>query len=86
MAHVIVDYCVKDAVCIESCPSDAIHPVPSEADFDTVSQLFINPAMCMDCGACAVVCPSNAIYAVGELPKEKADFARLNYVHFLPEE
>ncbi|MGP8247353.1 MAG: ferredoxin family protein [Bryobacteraceae bacterium] len=86
MAHVITDGCLKDAACIDSCPSDAIHPLPGDADFDSAPQLFINWELCMDCGGCAIVCPAGAIYPAGDLPQDKADAARLNYIHFLADE
>jgi ferredoxin--NADP+ reductase len=86
MAHVITDDCLKCATCIDSCPSEAIHPLPDEAGFDSASQLFIDARVCMDCGACALACPTEAIYPAGSLPKAKADASRLNYIHFLDNE
>ncbi len=50
MAHVITDTCTKDNLCVDSCPSDAIHPTKDEPAWETVTQLYINPAECMDCG------------------------------------
>ena len=85
MAHVITDDCLKCATCIDSCPSEAIHPLPGEADFNAVAQLYIDMGVCMDCGACALICPTDAIHPAGRLPKGKADAARLNYLHFLPD-
>lgn len=82
MPHVITDECVKDGVCVEWCPSNAIHPLYEEADFEAMTQLFINPTECMDCGSCARACPTNAIFSLRDLPNEKADAARLNYTHF----
>lgn len=83
MAHVITDDCMKCATCLESCPSEAIHPAPGEAGFEDVSQVFIDMRACMDCGACALVCPSGAIHPGGRLPRDKKDAARVNYVYFL---
>ena len=62
MAHVIIDTCEKDMLCIDSCPSDAIHPLKDEGEWETASQLYINPEECMDCGACITTCPTNSIY------------------------
>jgi ferredoxin len=57
MAYVITDTCTKDEHCIETCPVNCIPPTKDEADFATVPQLYVNPADCIDCGACIPVCP-----------------------------
>ncbi len=31
MAHVITDTCKKDNLCVDSCPSEAIHPTEGRA-------------------------------------------------------
>lgn len=82
MAHVITDACTKDELCVEACPSDSIHPQKSEATFEEASQLFVNPAECIDCGACVPVCPTGAIISQDELPAEQAHFADLNAAHY----
>jgi ferredoxin--NADP+ reductase len=86
MAHVVTDACGKCGTCLDSCPSDAIHPRPDEADYDAALQVFIDMRACMDCGACALACPCGAIFPAGWLPRGQADAARLNYVHFLEDE
>jgi len=48
----------------------------------TVSQVFINPDECIDCGNCASVCAQDAIFALDELPAEKAHFADVNKAYF----
>ena len=83
MAHVITDDCLKCANCLDSCPSEAIHPTPGEAGFQDAAQLFIDLRACMDCGACALACPSGAIHPGSRLPRDKRDAARVNYVYFL---
>jgi NAD-dependent dihydropyrimidine dehydrogenase PreA subunit len=82
MAHVITDACTKDELCVEACPSDSIHPRKDEANFEESAQLFVNPAECIDCGACVPVCPTGAIVPQEELPAESAHFADLNAVHY----
>ena len=82
MAHVITNKCVKDFICVNACPSDAIHPTKEEKDADTVSQLYINPDDCLDCGGCVSVCANDAIYAEGDLPAEMTEFADKNAAHF----
>jgi NAD-dependent dihydropyrimidine dehydrogenase PreA subunit len=82
MAYVITDTCSKDLLCIDTCPSDSIHPRSDEGDFEAATQLFINPELCMDCGACVPVCPTNSIFPVEEVPADKAKFVELNAKHF----
>jgi NAD-dependent dihydropyrimidine dehydrogenase PreA subunit len=82
MPYVITDACQKDFLCATECATTAIHPLSDEADANTVSQLFINPDECIDCGSCISICPSNAIYPIDELPADKADFAEKNAAHF----
>jgi NAD-dependent dihydropyrimidine dehydrogenase PreA subunit len=70
MAYVITESCTKDALCVDACPVDCIHPKTDEANFDSTETLFINPGECIDCGACVPVCPASAIYQVDEVPAE----------------
>jgi ferredoxin len=81
MAYVITDACTKDFVCVEGCATNAIHPTQEE-DATNVTQLFINPDECIDCGNCAANCPSGAIFTVEELPADKAEFAEKNAAYF----
>ena len=59
MAYVIAEPCIgtKDTACVDACPVDCIHPKKDEADFANVTQLYIDPVECIDCGACVPVCP-----------------------------
>jgi len=82
MAYVITDACQKDFLCATECTTTAIHPMSDEAGADTVTQLFINPDECIDCGNCISICPSNAIFPIDELPADKAEFAEKNAAHF----
>ena len=82
MAFVIVDSCTKDEKCIEVCPVDCIHPRKDEAQFEQVSQLFVDPVNCIDCGACVPVCEASAIYAAGELPDNLAAFTEKNAQYY----
>jgi ferredoxin len=81
MAYVITDACTKDLICAAECATAAIAPATSSAAAG-VSQLFINPDECIDCGNCASVCPSNAIFVEDELPADKAHFAEKNKAYF----
>ncbi|NUR96564.1 MAG: FAD-dependent oxidoreductase [Kribbellaceae bacterium] len=39
---------------------NSIHPAPGEPGFGTGASLFIDPRTCIDCGACADICPVDA--------------------------
>ena len=62
MSYVIAEPCIgqKDNSCVEVCPVDCIHPTPDEADYESVTQLFIDPDECIDCDACVEACPVDA--------------------------
>ena len=78
MAYVITDACIKDALCVDACPTDCIHPKKDEPDFETATQLFVDPAGCIDCGACVGVCTSDSIFALEDVPDDKKEFIENN--------
>jgi len=82
MAYVITDACIKDFVCVAECATSAIAPAQDDPRADSVSQVFINPDDCIDCGNCASVCAQNAIFAESDLPADKAGFAEKNRAFF----
>lgn len=82
MAYVITDACIKDFLCVEDCSTAAIAPTAADTAAGTVSQVFINPDECIDCGNCASVCENNAIFPIDELPAEKAEFVEKNKAYF----
>jgi len=82
MAYVITDNCIKDALCVDVCPTDCIHPKKDEPDFEAATQIFIDPAGCIDCGACVPACTSDSIYTQEDLPDDKKQFAEANAAHF----
>ena len=82
MAFVITDTCTKDELCIQACPVDCIHPRSDEAEFATSTQMYVDPANCIDCGACLPVCPTNSIFPLDEVPADKHQFIELNAQHF----
>lgn len=61
MAYVVTDACVKDFLCVDECSTAAIAPSAADAAAGTVSQVFINPDECIDCGVCEPECPPEAI-------------------------
>ena len=76
MSFIIGNKCVStcDTACVRVCPVDCIHgPIDVDgagAEVDKLReedkleglQLYINPDMCIDCGACIPECPPDAIF------------------------
>ncbi len=54
MAFTIIDSCTGCTACERRCPTAAIHGIKKEI-------FYIDPSLCIDCGACGVVCPDEAI-------------------------
>ncbi len=75
MTFVITQPCIDttDQSCVEVCPVDCIH---FEEGSDRM--LYINPAECIDCGACQPACPVSAIFPDAEVPAPMAPFAEIN--------
>ncbi len=82
MAYVVTDACTKDFVCVAECSTAAIAPQSGDPNAGTVSQVFINPDECIDCGNCADLCAQNAIFSADDLPADKAEFAAKNQAYF----
>lgn len=78
MPRVITANCIgtKDRSCVSVCPVDAIHPTVAEDSGEY--QLYINPDVCIDCGACESVCPTQAIYADEDIPEQYKIFIEIN--------
>ncbi|WP_077623587.1 indolepyruvate ferredoxin oxidoreductase subunit alpha [Sediminibacillus massiliensis] len=71
MAFVITSPCKdeKAAECLTVCPVDCIEEGPD--------QFFIDPDICIDCGACKAVCPVDAIEEEYDLtPEQEVDLER----------
>ena len=75
MSYIIGNKCVSvcDAACVKVCPVDCINgPIKVDGmgiELDNMTkedlkdkQLYINPDVCIDCGACLPECPVDAIY------------------------
>lgn len=84
MPYVITESCigVKDASCVAVCPVDCIHPAPSEEAFATEEQLYIDPGICIDCGACEPECPVQAIYPGDAVPEELRMYLEKNAAYY----
>jgi NAD-dependent dihydropyrimidine dehydrogenase PreA subunit len=66
-----------DKSCVEVCPVDCIH---FEEGSDKM--LFIDPAECIDCGACQPACPVDAIFPEDDVPADQASFTDINSLWF----
>jgi len=57
---------------------NCIHPSPDEPGFATAEMLYIDPAACVDCGACVSACPVGAIATESQLEPKQLPFIELN--------
>ena len=76
MSHIIGKKCVStcDTACVAACPVACIHgPIQVDGEGQEVEelkaqgkieglQLYIDPDVCIDCGACIPECPPDAIF------------------------
>jgi ferredoxin--NADP+ reductase len=44
--------------------------------------LFIDPEVCIDCGACVSACPVEAIYADSDVPAQYEKYTEINAEYF----
>jgi Fe-S-cluster-containing hydrogenase component 2 len=75
MAYVIAAPCVDhlDQLCVQVCPVDAIAHDPG-----IDRKAYIDPAACIDCGACERVCPQGAILPAARLRPEWRVYAEID--------
>lgn len=68
MAFVILDPCRQEqsAECLTVCPVDCIEKGPE--------QYYIDPDVCIDCGACTSVCPVDAIVEEFDLTPDQETY------------
>ena len=95
MAYVITSPCAGtcDTACIDVCPCECIvGPVPLDeiravppqqraAHFPKV-QMFIDPDVCINCGACLPECPVEAIFEEDSVPDAYRDDIARNAAFF----
>lgn len=76
MAFVIVSPCIgeKAAECVDVCPVDCIH--------EGEDQYYIDPDVCIECGACESVCPVAAIYQEDDVPDDEKEYIEKNRLFF----
>jgi len=72
MTFVVTDNCrhCRYTDCVAVCPVQCFH-----ADAE---MLYIDPAVCIDCGACVPECPVEAIYEEGTLPADQQHWLAIN--------
>ena len=72
MAYVVTAACsgCKYTDCVVVCPCDCFR----EGD----QMLYIDPDECIDCDACRVECPVNAIFYEDDVPEQWREFIQLN--------
>ena len=65
MAFVVTSRCVgsKAKSCVPVCPIGCF--------FEGEKQMYIQPELCIDCGACAEACPVQAIYIDADGPEKE---------------
>jgi NAD-dependent dihydropyrimidine dehydrogenase PreA subunit len=68
VTYVITNACVDvmDKSCVRECPVDCIY----QGD----RSMYINPDECIDCGACVMTCPMDAIAYEFDLSDEDKPF------------
>ncbi len=65
MTHVITSLCLRDNGCADVCPVECIQPGTPVQQWPTY---YIDPATCIDCGACVPECPYAAIFPDSDVP------------------
>jgi len=72
MPHIVTDKCQRCRFtdCVTSCPVACFH--------GDDQMLYIDNAVCVDCGACVQVCPVHAIYEQSDLPQDKLEWLTIN--------
>jgi len=72
MPYVVTENCraCRFTECVEVCPVDCF--------WGDAEMLYIDPEVCIDCGACEPVCPVQAIFAEEEVPPEQEAWIQVN--------
>ncbi len=65
MSHVITSLCLRDNGCLDVCPVECIREGTPAEKWPTY---YIDPATCIDCGACIPECPYAAIFHQDDVP------------------
>ena len=97
MAYVITEKCAAtcDTACVDACPCNCIvGPVPVDelrqvpagerAGRFASLQMYVDPERCINCGACFLRCPADAIYLDENVPTEHLAAIARNAAFFQP--
>jgi ferredoxin len=90
MSYIIGSKCVGciDGSCLKVCPVDCIDGPINIKKVDKMTeeervgkQLYINPDVCIDCGACLPECPVDAIHPTEEwaIKDGELEYVNKNY-------
>jgi ferredoxin len=72
MPHIVTDNCLgcRFTDCVGTCPVACFH--------GDDKHLYIDPDLCIDCGACISACPVRAIYDVVDMPGKYKPWIAIN--------
>jgi len=72
MPHIVTDNCqdCRFTDCVGTCPVDCFH--------GDEERLYIDPDLCIDCGACIEACPVRAIFDTADMPDEHRKWIEVN--------
>ncbi|MBF0510843.1 MAG: ferredoxin family protein [Candidatus Omnitrophica bacterium] len=72
MPHVVTEACLKCKYtdCVVVCPVESFR--------EDAEMVYIDPDVCIDCGACVPECPVQAIFPDAEVPDKFKNYIALN--------
>lgn len=72
MPFVVTENCQRCRFtdCVTVCPVDCFH--------GDDEMLYIDPGVCIDCGACEPQCPVHAIFEEGAVPSSQQQWVQIN--------
>ena len=72
MPHVVTDNChlCRFTDCVAVCPVECFH--------SDEERTYIDPDVCIDCGACIPACPVHAIYETIDMPDDQRRWVAIN--------
>jgi ferredoxin len=72
MPHVVTEPCFKckNTCCVVVCPVESFR--------EDAQMVYIDPDVCIDCGACVPECPVQAIFPAEEVPDKWKSYIKTN--------
>lgn len=71
-------FCVVCEPCRDCKYTDCVVVCPVDCFYEDGTQLYIDPAECIDCGACIPECPVEAIFSDRDVPAPWVQYVQLN--------